>query len=186
VLVADVCGHGVSAAFITAMTKISFQNSCHLSLDPAVVLGRMNRELCSTLKHGYVTVFYGVYDQESRNFSFASGGHPPLLVHRRADNQVQELWPQATFLGFFNPVDFTVESITLEPGDRVFFYTDGLYESQPVEEEYFGQERVVTLIRDHRDEPLQPLLDRLMDTLIDFMGGQPFEDDITLVGLEIR
>ena len=90
-LVADVCGHGITAAFITAMTKITFQTACHGSLDPAVVLRNMNQELAANLTGGFVTVFYGIYDLERRSFAYASGGHPPVLVLRRPERRVLQL-----------------------------------------------------------------------------------------------
>lgn len=184
ILIADVCGHGVAAAFITAMTKISFQTVCYSSLDPAKVLETMNQELSATLRSGYVTVFYGIYDLRDHSFQYASGGHPPLLVHRRETGEVLELHSQATFLGFFNPVDFENDTVTLQKGDRVMFYTDGLYESQ-FEDKEFGQERFIRFLQTHETQPIQDLIDNLMETLEDFMQGHPFEDDVSIIGFDV-
>ena len=186
VLVADVCGHGVTAAFTTAMTKITFRNSCFSSEDPAEVLMRMNDELFGNLKNEYVTVFYGILDVESGKFVFASGGHPPLLVHRRKDNRIEELRPQATFLGIFNSVEITSESVTLEKGDRIFFYTDGLFESRNGADEEFGLERVKEIISRRKDDPLQTQVNGMIESLVEFIDGVEFDDDITVVGIDIR
>lgn len=185
VLIADVCGHGIAAAFITAMTKISFQSACGTSLEPGAVLATMNRELNQNLKSGFVTAFYAIYDTETRELAYASGGHPPLLVYRRAEGRVDSLLPQATFLGVFEPVEFPTERVTLQPGDRVLFYTDGLYESRDEAGEPFGLEAVLSVIAETQHLDLQGGLDRLIDTLINFAEGTPFEDDITLVGLDV-
>jgi serine phosphatase RsbU (regulator of sigma subunit) len=184
VLVADVVGHGVAATFSTAMTKLSFQNACYSDSDPGVVLERMNREL-STIPNDYVTVFFGVFDQESHSFGYASGGHPPLILHRRSTGEVLELESQATFLGYFDPVEFSSDTIKLEKGDRILFYTDGLFESSPDEKEEFGRERVIQLINKHSEKPIQELIDILQSELTAFMNGKYFDDDVTMVGLDI-
>ena len=185
VLVADVCGHGITAAFITAMTKITFQSACQTTSDPATVLLHMNQELTANLANGFVTVFYGIYDLEQRTFSYASGGHPPLLVHRRPEGRILDLMPQATFLGAFEDTQFEAQSIVLQPGDRVIFYTDGLFESQRRPDEEFGMERVHAYLQAQHKCDIQPLLDGLVDALMDFMAGATVEDDITIVGLDV-
>ncbi|HKI98426.1 MAG TPA: SpoIIE family protein phosphatase [bacterium] len=185
-LVADVCGHGITAAFITAMTKITFQSACQSSSDPAVVLDLMNRELAANLANGFVTVFYGVYDRHTRTLACASGGHPPVLVHRRPEGRILDLLPQATFLGCFQQVHFRTETLELKPGDRIILYTDGLFESRigPDGEE-FGMERVRAYLTEYQALEIQPLLDGLVDTLADFMNHIPVDDDITIVGMDV-
>lgn len=185
VLIVDVCGHGVAAAFITAMTKITFRNACFNQFDPAAVLSQMNRELNSNLKNGYVTAFYGVYDIDSKVFTYASGGHPPLLVHRRSTGKIIQLQPQATFLGIFEPVEFVSDQFELQQGDRVIFYTDGLFETSDGQGEQFGMERVLKLVEKHPDDEIQPLFDFLLSDLKSFIGDVDPDDDITLVGLDI-
>ncbi len=185
VLLADVCGHGITAAFITAMTKIAFQSVCYASRDPAVVLEQMNRELTANLSNGFVTVFYGVYDLTDRSFTYASGGHPPVLLQRRTTHEILELRPQETFLGCFEPVAFRADTIQLRPGDRLLFYTDGLFESQRGPDDEFGMERVRAYLQQEQAREIQPLLDGLVEALMDFLAGAPVEDDITVVGLDV-
>jgi len=185
VIIADVCGHGVAAAFITAMTKISFRNSCFSSFNPGHVLTQMNQELFSTLQSGFVTAFYGVFDFTAQTLSFSSGGHPPLLIHQKENNQVTELPAQSTFLGFFNEVEFKTDTFPIQKGDRVLFYTDGIYEGTNQSGETFGMERVCGLIKSHADLSIPDQINKLLDGLFDFLGGEKLEDDITLLGLEI-
>lgn len=185
ILIVDVCGHGVAAAFITAMTKITFRNACYSSMDPAVVLNQMNAELNSNLKEGFITAFYAVFDVPSKTFTYASGGHPPLLVHRRSSNEIIKLDAQTTFLGIFEQVQFTSNEIVIEAGDRVIFYTDGLVESHNSDMEQFGMERVMRLVTDNPDADIQPMLDLLLQGLMKFVDGGDPDDDITLVGLEV-
>lgn len=185
ILIADVCGHGVAAAFITAMTKITFRNACYSSLDPAAVLKQMNEELNSSLKDGFITTFYAVYDVPSKTLTYASGGHPPLLVHRRSSNEVIKLEAQSTFLGIFDKVNFTSNEFVLEAGDRVIFYTDGICEGQNCDMEQFGMERVIQMIKDNPDADIQPMLNLLLQGMMKFVGERDLDDDITLVGLDV-
>jgi sigma-B regulation protein RsbU (phosphoserine phosphatase) len=185
ILVADVCGHGIAAALVTAITKISFRNVCFKTTDPAEVLHEMNRALCANLQDGFVTAFYCIYEPGTQTLRHASGGHPPLLVHRRAASEILELEPQATFLGVFDDVEFNSESITLQAGDRVLLYTDGILEGQNTAEEQFGDERFYDIIRSHSESDLEPLLDDVLSTFHSFQEKTDPDDDITLVGLDI-
>lgn len=185
ILVADVCGHGIAAALVTAITKISFRNVCFKSMDPAEVLADMNRALCANIRGGFVTAFYGVYDRATQQLTYASGGHPPLLVHRRDAAQIEELRPQATFLGVFEVVDFRSDTHQLTKGDRVLFYTDGIFEGQNENGEQFGMERMFDIIRRNGGQDVEVLLDDLLRSFRDFRGEEETDDDITLVGLEI-
>ena len=180
---ADVCGHVIAASFITAMTKISFLNVCFTSTEPGRILAQMNSELVAYLPTGFVTVFYGVLDLNTLDFQYASGGHPSLLVHRRSNGEIKELEPQATFLGVFEDVVFPSHSYQLMKGDRLLFYTDGLYEGQNKEEEQFGMERVRGLFQDHGKLAIQEMINLLVFNLFDFLDNVSLDDDITLVGL---
>ena len=146
----------------------------------------MNEELFGNIKSGFVTVFYGVLDLEQETFHYASGGHPPLLLHRYKDDSIEELKAQSTFLGSFNGLEFTSDVTHVSKGDRILFYTDGIFESQNMEGEQFGLERVNALLRSHKNEPMQTLLDTLINTLVDFIDGMEFDDDITVVGIDIK
>ena len=185
-IVADVCGHGIAAALITAMTKISFRGACAGNADPGTVLGAMNRALVPNIKQGYVTAFYAVFDPTARTLRYASGGHPPILLYRPSEDRVQELDAQATFLGSFDGIRYTSDSVPVQPGDRVILYTDGLYESIVGEGgKPYGIARVMQLIREYRDRPIQAVLDGIVEDLVRAMGQRTPADDITLVGLDI-
>jgi len=186
VIIADVCGHGVAAALITAMTKISFRGACAGGAEPGAVLAAMNRILAANLKQGYVTVFYTLFDPVAHTLRFASGGHPPVLLYRPSDDTIRRLEPQATFLGSFDNVVFTTDEMPVQSGDRVFLYTDGLFEALvDGGQRHFGMERVCQLIRELRDQPIQAVLDGIVEDLVKAMGARAGADDITLVGFDI-
>ena len=186
VLIADVCGHGIAAAFITAMTKITFRNACFESLEPGEVLTNMNKVLTSNLQGGFVTAFYAIFDLQTREMRYAGAGHPPLLWHQKASGNIVELESEATFLGFFHPVDFPQGAVTLASEDRLYFYTDGIYESCDANGEMYGRERFYELLKKLAVENLQVTLEKLESGVLDFVGQEALEDDLTLVGFELK
>ena len=185
ILVADVCGHGVAAALITAMTKVSFRGVCYTTSDPAEVLSSMNQVLNPNIKNGFVTAFYAVFDPRNNRLMYASGGHPPLIVHRRSEHKVIELQPQETFLGFFENISFQTNVFNTLPGDRILFYTDGMYENKIDGDEFYSPQRMSKFLTSHHHLDLEALLTSLLDNLRSFAGIQSFRDDVTLVGMDI-
>ncbi len=183
--IADVCGHGIAAAFVTAMTKLSFRNACFSNFDPGGVLTQMNQELCAVLNNGYVTVFYAVLDVPSMSMKYASGGHPPLLISRRGEDHVIELQSQATFLGSFEQVEFVSTPFEFQHRDRLLFCTDGIYEGHNEAGDQFGTTRIAELMMENGGQSVQELIDLLVFNLFDFIGNATLDDDITLLGLEI-
>jgi serine phosphatase RsbU (regulator of sigma subunit) len=109
-----------------------------------------------------------------------------LLVHRRAENRVFELQPQATFLGFFEKVAFETQVLDTQPGDRIIFYTDGMYESPKPGDDYFNAQRIGQSLMSRQGQDLEPVLTGVLDDLRAFVGAELFRDDVTLVGLDIK
>jgi len=184
--IADVCGHGIAAAFVTAMTKISFRNACYSIPDPGAVLAQMNKELNAVLQGGFVTAFYAILDLRKREIHFASGGHPSALLSRRGKPEIIELTPQTTFLGAFPELEYPVSDFQCEPGDCMLLYTDGLLETRNEKREAFGTERLAQSILHHSHQGIQELINLTVFELFDYMGSTPLEDDITLLGVEIK
>jgi serine phosphatase RsbU (regulator of sigma subunit) len=184
--IADVCGHGIAAAFVTAMTKISFRNACYGVSEPGAVLAQMNRELNAVLQGGFVTAFYAVFDVQRRSIRYASGGHPPVLVARRGEPKVIELSPQSTFLGAFPLMEYPETDFQCQPGDCLLFYTDGLLETRNEKRESYGSERLAKSLLANASRGVQELINLTVFELFEYMGSTPLEDDVTLLGVEIK
>ena len=184
--IADVCGHGIAAAFVTAMTKISFRNACFGIPDPAAVLAQMNKELNEVLQGGFVTAFYAVLDIKERVVRYASGGHPSVLLTRRGQAKIMEMPPQTTFLGAFPELEYATSEFQCQPGDYFLLYTDGLLETRNEKGDPFGAERLANSMLAHSTKGIQELINLTVFELFDYMGSTPLEDDITLLGVEIK
>ena len=146
----------------------------------------MNRELNAVLQGGFVTAFYAVLDVNERTVRYASGGHPSVLLTRRGQSKIMEMSPQTTFLGAFPELEYTSSDFQCQPGDTFLLYTDGLLETRNEKGESFGAERLANAMLAHCTKGIQELINLTVFELFDYMGSTPLEDDITLLGVEIK
>lgn len=183
ILVSDVSGHGVPAAFITAISKLLFTN---YKLDnPSEILGHVNSELLELVKQqGYLTCFYGIIDSEYE-ITYSIAGHPCPILYRHSTQEVLLLEGEGTFLGMFDdaPDYFKDYKIKLEPGDKLFVFTDGLLEGQSDSGEQFQQANLVKAIFESKDMSIRDSVDHIIKNFTTFCRGTDQGDDITLLGI---
>jgi sigma-B regulation protein RsbU (phosphoserine phosphatase) len=178
---ADVSGHGVSAAVVMAMMHTLLHSYPGSPLPPSHVLAYVNRHLLSVAPEGmFATAFYGIYDPARRRLRYASAGHPlPRL--RRGSYQVQDLGgPGGLPLGVLADETWNEREVTLVPGDIVLLYTDGILEGTNPQGEPFGRDRLDDALRlgPLRADPLVRHIERFYK---DFCNGAPDMDDRTLL-----
>ena len=178
---ADVAGHGVSAAVVMAMMPTLLHAFPGPPLEPSRVLAYVNRHLLATAPEGmFATAFYGVYDPARRRLHYATAGHPPPRL-RRGRFTVHGLNGRGGLpLGVLPDETWTEQEVALWPGDVLLLYTDGLLEGTNAEGEPFGLERLDGALR---LAPLRagPLVQHVERYYRDFCGGAPDLDDRTLV-----
>ena len=181
VLIADASGHGLTAAMVAILSRIAFVEVGGRSANPGDVLAGMNARLQGLTDDRFVTAFYGVLDRRTRVFTYANAGHPPPFWLSRGSGAVQPLSTPGFMLGIMPGEVYRERAVTLAPGDRVCFYTDGVVEGRNEIGEAFGPDRLRAALAEARGEPA----DRLAQTLIGrqqaFTNGHPAADDITLV-----
>jgi sigma-B regulation protein RsbU (phosphoserine phosphatase) len=183
-VMADVSGHGVPAAFFMAVARTSLRDVAAQYTDPGICLAHTNDALCAQNPMDlFVSVFYCVLDPASGRLRYANGGHnPPYL--RRADGSVEILdGAGALVLGVMPQVAFPDHSVTLRPGDRVVLYTDGVTEACNGSDEAYGAERLTALISADGGTAPAALVDRVCRSVTDFTGPTPQADDITVAVL---
>jgi serine phosphatase RsbU (regulator of sigma subunit) len=183
IMLSDVSGHGVPAAFITAISKLLFTN---YKLDsPSEIFCNTNRELIELVKQqGYLTCFYGIIDS-NYELTYCIAGHPRPILMRYDTHEVSILDGEGTFLGMFTDADkyFKDYKIKLNPGDKLFVYTDGFLEGQTDEGEPFQLSNLLKLIEESRDMDMKSTIDYIMVKYNDFCKGTDQSDDITLLGI---
>ena len=183
VLVSDVSGHGVPAAFITAISKLLFTN---YKLDsPSEILGNANSELLDLVKQqGYLTCFYGIFDSDYV-MTYSIAGHPRPILMRSKTKEIIVLDGEGTFLGMFDDArdHFRDYKIKLEPGDKLFVYTDGLIEGQNDVGEQFQQENLIKCILETSEMDVKSSIEFIMKRFNNYCRGTDQGDDITLLGI---
>jgi serine phosphatase RsbU (regulator of sigma subunit) len=185
ILIADVSGHGVSSALITAMLKSSFAHAATGCLSPSKVLSIINKEFTHIMRTDhYITAFYSIFDTANLAARFANAGHPRQLVLRQ-DGRIEFIGANGFFLGMFDNTDYEENSIKLEAGDRMVFYTDGIIECPDTQGQFFGKENLVRVIENHQHEDIESLSKSIIVELIAYMADYRFPDDITLLIAEL-
>ena len=181
VLIADASGHGLTAAMVAVLSRIAFAEVGARSASPGEVLAEMNARLQGLTDDRFVTAFYGVLDRRTRTFTYASAGHPPPYRYARATGQVQPLNAQGFLLGIMPGEVYRERAVTLDPGDRICFYTDGVVDARNEIGEAFGPDRLRDALAAHGREPADRLSARLVADQLSFTGTYPPADDVTLV-----
>ena len=112
------------------MVKIAFAAQSMHADDPVKVLSGINQSLCGKLESDFVTAGYVYVDTAEDRILYSGAGHMPLLLWRRSEQEIYELWEKGVILGQFKEAEFRNGSMLIEPGDRFMIYTDGIIESQ--------------------------------------------------------
>ncbi len=193
----DVSGHGVPGAMVTvSVSQILQPESGYLKksqddfpyyqiVSPVEVCRALDREYPIERFDKHFTIIYAVLHAHSGHLKYCSAAHPPPVL-LRADGRIELLDRIGTFIGLDGIVPFEEDEKQLADGDRLVFYTDGVVECEDEEGAFFGQERLLTLLQKLQEEPLERLLDNLLEALVGFAGAAGFRDDVSLVGIEFR
>ena len=190
ITVADVSGKGVAAALFMVIAKTILKNFA-LTMgganDLSPLVSCTNDQLCqSNDAMMFVTAFVGMLDLNDGKFYYVNAGHNSPLVYRARENKFAYLDVKHNFvLGGMDGVDYEGQEITLEPGDKLFIYTDGVTEALNVKEELFGEERLLEALNaaGAGGISLTELLSRVKESLKQHVGDAPQSDDITMMGL---
>lgn len=179
-LIFDVAGHGLAAALVTAMAKMSFTKNIQAGGSPSEILWRVNQELISQLdEESYLTAFLAILDTRTRKMVFSKAGHPPALLLRAATGKIEKLETRGSFVGIFTGEEFCENTVELAQGDKVIFYTDGLIESLNPDLKRFNPEIISELLTGRFDKTTPELLALLTRSADD--KDAPRSDDITLL-----
>ena len=181
VLVADVSGKGVGAAFFMAVSRTVLLDSALSVRAPAQVLALANELLCARNPMDlFVTACYGLFDPHDGSFEFASAGHPPPLVRRHSG--VVETLPTTKdmALGVLKDMQYNEHITRLQPGDTLLMYTDGVTEAFSPQEIAYGEERLLSwFAASSSDGSAAQLVDHLVRDVARFVDGAEASDDLT-------
>jgi len=177
--IADVADKGVPAALFMALTRTLVRAAVTEIASPARALQRVNRLLYPDTQQGmFVTAFYGVLDTETGLLTYANAGHnPPLWL---SANGMQRLTRTGMALGVEEETDMQQQFITLAAGDALVIYTDGITEAFSPDDELFGEERLMQVLK-QAVTTAADTVELIENEVNAFMGGIPPSDDLTML-----
>jgi serine phosphatase RsbU (regulator of sigma subunit) len=186
VFIADVSGHGIPGAFMATISKILFKQITENYKSPSQVLDTLNSQMLEYIVEGnFLTAFHGFIDFKSKELVFTCAGHVPALIYRKDSDTLYELPVNGSSIGWHKDNRFSESSFQLQPGDRIILYTDGIIECFNDEREMYGVERFKIFVRTNHNLSGEVLSKLLITELKGFMAGDTFDDDITLVIIDI-
>lgn len=179
-VIADVAGKGVSTSIFMAVTLILIREFAKMNMSPAEILSRVNDTLSENNPSMlFLTAIVGIYDSKTKTYTYANAGHNlPYIIN----NEVTQLsGTQSTLLGIFPGEKFAENSITLDIGDTLFMYTDGVNEAINENKEFFGIDRLESILKEFTTAKKENLVDYVNQKVSEFVADAERHDDITML-----
>ena len=177
----DVSGKGIPAAMLMSNLQATLRGQTLLKVSPKDCLNRSNTLLFqSTDFQKFATLFYGILDFKNHEIIYCNGGHDNPYLYS-FEKEFVRLKTGGTVLGFVEQFSYEEETISIEPGNLLVIYSDGVTEAMNMEEEEFGEERLEAVIRENLDKTPGELVDNMLSSIRKFSGEAPQMDDITIV-----
>jgi sigma-B regulation protein RsbU (phosphoserine phosphatase) len=199
IYIVDVSGHGVAAALLSVhlgrtLTRLDGPDTILLTArkkgggpaPPSTVAAKLNQRFPYEVGVGqYFTLLCGVLDLDALTFTYTSAGHPGPIVISADQATIHEATPPG--IGLVEDAEFQEQTLHLLSGDRLCLYTDGVYEIMNADGEEFGEARLAEVIRQSkvRGENLYTCLGGILESARTWGGNEPFEDDFSLLGIDI-
>lgn len=188
VAIADVSGKGVPASLIMAICRSVLRSQSANNPSPADVLRKVNRQLYPDIKEDmFISMAYIILDPANNRVTLARAGHDAPLLYKRSSKTVTPVKPRGMALGIDSGSVFdrlTADfDVSLEHGDCLVLYTDGVTEALDAEGNEFGLERTAQSVRASAMNGASAIITRVIDDVRNFAGSQPQNDDITMIAI---
>jgi phosphoserine phosphatase RsbU/P len=198
----DVAGHGVAAAMYAVMLGRFLSHSNYGTsqikrvtniapyyelVSPSDVVSYLNKQFCIDNKDKdsiFTTLIYGILDTERNVFSYVNAGHPKPLLMRENDCVIIPCEGNLP-IGIMENTEYTLNETHLIAGDKLFFYTDGIFESMDSSNTPFGMKRMISFLETQKQIPMSQSLKSLVESVIEWGKDSIKKDDITMLGIEI-
>jgi sigma-B regulation protein RsbU (phosphoserine phosphatase) len=184
IALADISGKGISAALIMASLQAALRSQAMFDGrgpgSTAEIVTRLNKHLySSTAPDRFATLFYGVYDAQTRRLEYTNAGHPaPLCI---SGKQVRCLSTGGTVLGLFDDRQFESQVVDIAAGSLLIAYSDGLTEAENANAEEFEEQRVLDAALRMGQAPARAVLKNLLEAVNQWTGPAEQSDDITII-----
>ncbi len=186
ILIGDVAGKGIPAALLMALLQGSLRTLLTAGLRGPDLAAKLNAYLCDSIpSNRLVTLFYGELNTDSGALRYVNAGHnAPFLL--RLGQPAERLEATSLVLGVLRDTAFEARECRLNPGDRLFLFTDGLTEAFDPKEEEYGEERLTNFLARYSGEDQDKLIADLIEDALKFCGSSKPGDDMTLMVVKRR
>lgn len=187
IVMADVSGKGVPAALFMVIGKTLIKDNTVPGRDLGEVFTEVNNLLCESNSEGlFITAFEGVLDIVTGRFTFVNAGHELPFICKKDGKYEPYKVRRALVLAGMEDLKYKAGEMYLEPGDRVFQYTDGVTEATDANNQLYGMDRLEKTLNANLDKQPHELLPAIKADIDEFVGEAPQFDDITMLCLEYR
>ncbi len=179
----DVSGKGLGASFVMSGVHSTIRTNAEKSIDnPVGLINELNKYLLeSTSKNIFVTLFFGIIDLETGKLCYVNCGHPPVLVVRKVNGEIEKLTRTGLALGMMNTVQFTQGTSTLKAGDSLIVYSDGITEAMNEKNEEYEEEKLIKLLNEGIGLDTSQMMEEILKSVSDFIGQAEQSDDVSII-----
>ena len=186
-VIADVSGKGVPAALFMVIAKTLLKNRAQMGVSPKEVLESVNNQLCENNESEmFVTVWFGIYQLSTGRLVAANAGHEYPAIRRGGSGFELFKDRHGFVLAGMENSRYREYELTLEPGEAIFVYTDGVAEATDAQNNLFGTDRMLQALNRRPEVSAQETLARVKEEIDRFVGDAPQFDDITMLCLVNR
>ena len=184
IVIGDVTGKSVSGALVMSASRSVFRMLSEQDLTVADSMMRANRRLKKDIKTGmFVALLYAIFDSKDKTLTLCSAGQTqPVHVSAKTGETILVETKGDTFpLGILNDSEYEDTQLALETGDKVILYTDGIVEAMNEQEEIYGFDRLLDVVKNSQTKTAESLLEEIKDQVNEFAGAAAQHDDITII-----
>ncbi|MCW7502793.1 PP2C family protein-serine/threonine phosphatase [Leptospira paudalimensis] len=182
-LIADVAGHGVPAAFVSSMVKVQFRESTKSIHSPKLILEHMNQALTSLVSRYFITACCALVDTKENTIIFSTAGHPNPILYNKIRNSFEFMKIKGPIIGWKESFTFSEWKHQIQKGDRYFFFTDGVTEAR-AENKLFGEGKILDLLEKGKNKDIKSLSQEIVVQITKYSDAE-LKDDVTFFFVDI-
>jgi len=184
IFLADATGHGVQAAMITMAIQSVYENIKDFDVEISQVMEIFNNEYLYKYKslNSYFTAIIIEINIEQKTLKYVSAGHPPAILLQ--NNSIHRLGFTGRMIGISQNNKYSSSTFSFTKSDRLFVFTDGIFEQFNSQREEFGEEKIISILAENRHLTVKETIQIALEELNQFLNGFETQDDITILGIE--
>ncbi|MFW5648810.1 MAG: PP2C family protein-serine/threonine phosphatase [Candidatus Alkaliphilus sp. MAG34] len=185
IAVGDAMGMGIPGAFVMLTARAIFRLLAKSKAEPEEILGQLNICLTPELiqQNMFISLFYGVYNPQNRNLKYAVAGHNPPIIFRRSNRKMEDLEGRGLVIGGKHQISYNSFNATLEKGDLMIIYTDGVKDIRNKSNKSFGAEGIKRVLSNYVEYDAEGISNCLAHALVKYCNNQ-LNDDASFIILK--